>query len=56
VRVLDQRSFATSGKEFRLLQDPLKPEWLLRKIAADGGSEVIDRYTPFRQLYRIHVP
>jgi hypothetical protein len=56
MRVLDYRSFATSGKEFRLLQNPLKPGWLLEKIAADGGAEVIDRYTPLRQLYRIRVP
>jgi len=55
IRVLDYRTFATTGKEFRLLQNPLRPGWLLDKIAADGGSEVIDRYTNLRQLYRIRI-
>ena len=55
IRALDYRAFATSGKEFRLLQNPLKPGWMLEKIAADGGAEVIDRYTNLRQLYRIRM-
>jgi hypothetical protein len=55
VQALDYRTFATPGKEFRLLQNPLKPSWMLEKIAADGGTETIDRYTNLRQLYRIHV-
>ena len=55
IRVVDYRSFAAGGKEFRLLQNPLKPGWLLEKIAADGGSEAIDRYTAGRQLYRVRM-
>jgi hypothetical protein len=55
IQVLDYASFATPGKEFRLLQNPLKPGWMLEKIAADGGSESIDRYTNLRQLYRIRM-
>jgi hypothetical protein len=55
IQALDYRTFASPGKEFRLLQNPGKPGWMLQKIAADGGSEVIDRYTSFRQLYRIRM-
>ncbi len=55
IHALDYRTFATPGREFRLLQNPLKPGWMLEKIAADGGSEVIDRYTNLRQLYRIRM-
>jgi hypothetical protein len=55
VHVFDYRSFATSGKDFRILQNPLKPGWLLEKIAADGGSEGIDRYTAGRQLYHVRM-
>jgi hypothetical protein len=55
IHALDYSAFAASGKEFRLLQNPLKPGWVLEKIAADGGSEVIERYTNLRQLYRIHM-
>jgi len=51
----DFQTFATPDKEFHLLQNPLKPGWMLEKIAADGGSEVIDRYTNLRQLYRIRM-
>jgi hypothetical protein len=55
IHTLDYRTFATPGKEFVLLQSPLKPGWMLQKIAADGGQEVIQRYTPLRQLYRIRI-
>jgi hypothetical protein len=55
LRVLDYRSFATPGREFRVLQNLLRPGWLLTKIAADGGSETIDRYTNVRQLYRVRI-
>jgi hypothetical protein len=55
IRALDYRTFATPGKEFRLLENPLKPGWMLEKIAADGGQEVIQRYTNLRQLYRIRM-
>jgi hypothetical protein len=53
--VLDYRDFVTPGKEFLVLQNPLKPGWLLAKIAADGGSESIQEYTHIRQLYRIRM-
>jgi len=55
IRALDYRTFATPGKEFRLLENPLKPGWMLEKIAADGGEEAIERYTNLRQLYRIRM-
>jgi hypothetical protein len=55
IRALDYGAFATPGTEFRLLQNPLKPGWMLEKIAADGGSETIDHYTNLRQLYRIRM-
>jgi len=55
IHALDYRTFATPGKEFRLLENPLKPGWMLEKIAADGGEEVIERYTNLRQLYRIRM-
>jgi hypothetical protein len=54
--VLDYRDFVTPGKQFRVLQNPLKPGWLLEKIAADGGTEAIDDYTKLRQLYRVRMP
>ena len=55
IHALDYKKFATPGKEFRLLQNPLKPGWMLAKIAADNGEEVIERYTNLRQLYRIRM-
>ena len=55
IPVVEYRSFASPGKEFRLLQNPLKLGWPLEKIAADGGEEVIERYTTLRQLYRIRM-
>ena len=54
--VIDYRDFAAPGKEFRVLQNPLKPGWLLDKIAADGGTEAIEQYTKLRQLYRVRMP
>ena len=55
LRVIDYRDFATPGRDFHVLQNPLKPGWLLEKIAADGGSEAIDQYTNLRQLYRVRM-
>jgi hypothetical protein len=54
--VFDYRDFAIPGKEFRIFQNPLKPGWLLEKIAADGGAETIDRYSNYRHLYRVRMP
>ena len=56
LRVIDYRDFATPGKDFRILQNPLKPGWLLEKVAADGGAEAIEQYTNLRQLYRVRMP
>jgi hypothetical protein len=55
LRVIEYRDFATPGKEFRVLQNPLKPGWLLEKVAADGGAEAVERYTNLRQLYRVRM-
>ena len=55
-RVIDYRDFATPGKEFRVLQNPIMPGWLLRKVAADGGAEAVEQYTDLRQLYRVRMP
>jgi hypothetical protein len=55
-RVIDYRDFATPGKDFRVLQNPLKPGWLLAKVAADGGAETVEQYTNLRQLYRVRMP
>jgi hypothetical protein len=55
IRALDYKTFATPGKEFRLLENPLKPGWMLEKIAADGGEEAIERYTNLRQLYQVRM-
>lgn len=55
IQVLDYGEFATTGKEFTVYQNSLKPGWVLSRVIADGGSAEVEAYSNYRQLFRVHL-
>jgi hypothetical protein len=47
--------FATSGREFLVYQNTLRPGWLLSKVVDDGAAVEIQKQSAYRSLVRVRL-
>lgn len=55
VQVLEYRKFATSGRQFLVYQNELRPGWLLSKVVDEGATAQVRSYSAYRSLVQVRL-